>query len=469
MNTAKLISVITVSFILTGCMTVSSNAAPKPETEKETKSPIVNRSEIEDIFKNYDQENAPGCATAVYQNGETTFSKGYGIANLDYNIPISDSTSFYMASISKQMTAAAAGLLVIRGELDVEATVSTYIDEWPEWASEVKVKHLFNHTSGLPDIYGLMSIYGISTSNVMDLDDYMEVVKMGEELMFKPGSEYAYSNSGYTTLAHLVENITQDKFSQFVDEELLTPLGMNSTHFHDDRHRVIPNRAMSYQKNGDNFRQTYLGNFQGVGPGGLYSTLKDWQRWESFWNGTLQWNGGITAEEAIELKQMMVTPSMAGGKKLTYGMGVHMDTVKGALMNGHGGSFMGFNTDYRRYPEYGVSMVTLCNRADANPQELNQQLADLFLKEYFEAYLSPFEGTYRSEELLTEFTLTIEGSNLKLNRRLSPNGYVTENGDGEWSAGSLDMEFKRNGTGEVIGLYISASRVRDIEFHRISE
>jgi len=439
-------------------------------TAAEKDSVILTGVEIKDvdkIFQIYDSENAPGCAVAIFERGEIVFSRVYGIANLDYGIPITDTTSFYMASVSKQVTAATAGLLAVRGELDLSSRVNEYIDEWPGWAREVRVHQLFSHTSGLPDLYGLMDIAGISLSDVMDLADYMEIVMRGEELMFEPGSEYSYSNSGYTVLAWLIELISEKPFSKFVDNEFLKPFGMKSTHFHDDRHRVIPNRAISYQPDGEYFRQTYLGNFQGVGPGGLYSTLKDWSRWEAFWNGTLEWDdGGITEEEADELKQMMVIPAVAGNDTLPYGMGLNVYIRKGASINGHSGSFMGFRTDYSRYPEYNTAMVTLCNRGDADPQELNHQLADLVLREHFESFLAPYEGRYLNEELPVEYNLTVEKGSLKLNRRLSPTGIMTEDEKDIWSAGSWDFVFKRNESDEITGFVVSTGRAREVEFLR---
>lgn len=426
----------------------------------------IEKSEIDKILQIYDSNQAPGCAVALFKEGEMVFSKGYGIANLDYGIPITDSTSFYMASVSKQVTAAAAGLLAVRGELDLSAGVGEYIEGWPNWAEDVKVHQLFSHTSGLPDLYGLMDIAGISLSNVMGLEEYMEIVMMGETLKFDPGSKYSYSNSGYTTLAWLVEKISQKSFSAFVDSELLKPFGMKSTHFHDDRHRVIPNRAISYQPDGERFRQTYLGNFQGVGPGGLYSTLEDWGRWEAFWNGNLEWEGGITQEEAQELKRMMVVPAVAGGDTLTYGMGLNIEIRKGASLNGHGGSFMGFRTDYRRYPEHETAMAILCNRGDADPQALNHQLADLVLQDHFDIFLAPYEGRYFNEELPATYKITLEGGNLTLNRRLSPTGYMTEEENDIWSAGSWDFVFKRNDSSEITGFVVSTGRAREVEFEK---
>lgn len=424
---------------------------------------------IDELFSEYDREETPGCAVSVFRDGRSVFSKGYGIANLDYGIEISDSTAFYMASVSKHVTAAAADLLVIRGELDETAYVREYIDDWPDWASAVKVSHLFNHTSGLPDIYGLMSFAGMDINDVMDLDDYMDVVKKGEELMFEPGSDFSYSNSGYTTLAYLVREISGMSFPEFADREFFSPFGMTSTHFHDDRSRIVPNRAISYTRSNGEYRRSYPGNFQGVGPGGLYSTLEDWERWEKFWYGSLEWNGGISPEEATELKRRMVAPTFADGEEIDYRKGLRVTVRKGTELVSHGGSFSGFKTNYARFTERGVSFVTLCNRGDADPEGLNFKTADLILQDFFENYLQAFEGTYVNDELPAEYVLKINDGNLHLERRLSPNGAMEEDKKDSWKAGSWDFEFTRDENGDVNGVLVTTGRAKDVEFRKLGD
>ncbi|WP_158551398.1 serine hydrolase [Rhodohalobacter sp. SW132] len=449
------------AFFWTANMNAASN--DNPETVQG-----VSTEKIEEIFAIYESSDAPGCAVSVYSEGNEIYKNTFGLSNLDYGIALSDSSAFYMASVSKQVTAAAAGLLVIRGELDDTAPVSDYIEEWPDYASDVQVHHLFSHTSGLPDIYGLMEIAGVPVNNPMDIEDYMELIRHGESLKFSPGTDYAYTNSGYTTLAHLVEIISEKPFFQFVEDEFFKPLGMSSTHFHSDRLRVIPNRVISYRPGEEQFRRTYLGMFQGVGPGGLYSTLNDWAKWEAFWYGSLDWDGGITVEEASELKSLMVTPAIADGEELDYGWGLHIEKRKGQLMIGHGGSFMGFRTDYRRYPDHGYSFLTLCNRGDAEPRDFNDRLADLFLQDDFEAYLAPYGGTYRNDELPIEYELTVEEGNLNLIRRNSPNGAMTEDAEDIWRAGSWDFVFERSDEGQITGFVVSTGRARDVEFTKIN-
>ncbi len=439
-------------------------------------------SEIHDLFSEYDREDAPGCAVAVYRNGETAYSATFGMANLDYGIPLSDSARFYMASVSKQVTAAAAGLLIVRGELGYDDMVSDHIDDWPGWASGVRVRHLFNHTSGLPDIYDIMDIAGISLSNVMDIDDYMALFINGESLKSRPGTAHSYTNSGYTTLAKLVEVISGKKFSEFVEEELLEPLGMTATHFHDDRTRVIPNRVISYAplpggrqeededggSSGDDaanpapaFRQTYLSNFQGVGPGGLYSSLKDWKHWESFWLGNNE-----LPSEFEQLKTLMSTREVVRNDTLNYALGLDVETWQGVRMMGHTGSFMGFKTDVRRFPDHGLSLLTLCNREDADPGDKNRNLAKILLRDVFEAFLMPYGGTYHNEELLIDYKLVVEEGSLKLIRRLSPNGVMSEDARDKWRAGSWDLVFQRDDEERITGFVVATGRAREVEFKK---
>ncbi|MDZ7757050.1 serine hydrolase [Rhodohalobacter sp.] len=421
---------------------------------------------VDEIFAQYDSSSVPGCAVSIFQDGQSILTKGYGIANLDYGIQNSDSTRFYMASVSKHITASAAELLIIRGQLSETDFLSDYVEDWPEWASEVQVQHLFNHTSGLPDIYGLMQIGGMDINDVMDLEDYMEVIKKGEELMFEPGSDFSYSNSGYTSLAYLVQEISGMSFPEFVEKEFFEPFGMNATHFHDDRTRIIPNRAISYQVSNGTVRRSYPGNFQGVGGGGLYTTHRDLEKWEQFWYGNLSWEGGITEQEAVELKRNLTAPTYADGEVIDYRKGLRVSNRKGLETVRHGGSFYGFKTNFKRYPQTGISMITTCNRGDADPGSFNDQIADYLLQDEFEDYLAEYSGRYINDELPAEYTLTVEEGNLHLERRLSPNGNMEEVEKDAWEAGSWDFEFFRNESGSVAGFKVTTGRAEDVEFYK---
>jgi CubicO group peptidase (beta-lactamase class C family) len=304
-------------------------------------------------------------------------------------------------------------------------------------------------------------------NDVMDLEDYVEVIKKGEELMFEPGSDYSYSNSGYTMLAYLVQGISGMGFPEFVEKEFFEPFGMNASHFHDDRTHIIPNRAISYQVSDGIIRRSYPGNFQGVGGGGLYTTHQDLEKWEQFWYGNLSWEGCISQEEADELKQNLVAPTYVDGEISDYRKGLRMSSRKGVETVRHGGSFSGFKTSFKRYPQTGTSMVTTCNRGDADPGALNDHIADYLLQNEFEEYLGEYSGRYVNDELPAEYMLTVEEGNLLLERRLSPNGVMEEVEADVWEAGSWDFEFYRNGNGEIDGFMVTTGRAENVEFKKV--
>ena len=417
-------------------------------------------AKIDTLFSDYNRSDTPGCAVAVFQDGRAVHQQYYGIANLDYGIPLDNNSAFYMASVSKQFTAAVAGLVILRGDLSSDDKVGDHIEDWPEWASEVTVSQLFNHTSGLPDIYGLMRIAGISLSNVMTVDDYVEIIRNGESLKHEPGSQYSYTNSGYTLLVAIVEAITEMDFAEFADLEIFSPLGMENTHFHNSRHRVIPNRVISYAPGYDGFRQTYLSNFQGIGGGGLYSTLQDMEQWEAFWNST------DLTEDFNNLREWMLHREHVRGEILDYAHGLQVNYWQGMNVVGHSGSFMGFKNDYRRHTDHGYSFLTLCNREDADPGEKNRELARIFLQEPIENFISQFSGSYYNDELDVEYELTVEDASLILNRRLAPNGPMRETSADRWSAGSWELNFQRNSNNEISGFLLSTGRALDVEFIR---
>ncbi|MEX1212669.1 MAG: serine hydrolase domain-containing protein [Balneolaceae bacterium] len=426
---------------------------------------------IDEILSERMDVSSPGCVVSIYDRDGRVATRSRGISNLDYNIPLGPTSRFYMASISKQVTSAMVALLIERGAFNPDDRVSDHLDAWPEWATNVRVHHLYSHTSGLSDLYGLLELAGIPYGDPRTLDQYMDLIRASGSLMFEPGSEYSYSNSGYTVLAALVEKKTGTSFAEAVRQQILLPLGMESTHFHDDRAIIVPNRVISYGVDPERgFRRTYLGSFQGVGPGGLYSSPEDWARWESFMHGSLQPEGeGMTSQEAATIRTRMIREAEAGGAPIHYGMGLELQTFMGLSEQGHSGSFMGFQHDLRRYPEQNISVLTLCNRSDAEPGEINRRILEKLLAEPLGDWLSPFEGTFRSEEVMSEMELEIENGRLELHRDVWPSGPLEPTEDRlQWRAGSWELRFEENAEGEITGFRVYTGRVRNVLFEKVS-
>ncbi len=420
------------------------------------------KAQIDSIFDTWNKPASPGCAVGIYSEGEIIFSAGYGEAILKSNTPITPQTIFYSGSVSKQFAAAAVALLYLRGEVDIDKPVRHYFPEmsaYPEFNQEPTVRQLVHHTSGLPDLYSLLSIYDIRLKDGVSKEELLAIITGQSHLNFEPGSQYLYSNSGYTLLAELVHRVSGQSLREFTTEHIFEPLGMDNTHFHDDHTHVIDRKALSYQGN-EKFRLSYLSNFEGVGPGGLYTTIEDMIKWDQ----QLSENRLPNADGFNEL--MHKRGVLNNGDTLTYAFGLKIDKYKGHKTVGHGGSFMGFKANYLRFPEHHYSSVLLCNLGSIDPGELNNELADAVLNKPIEKWYSGFAGNYYSEALDLEYTIDHKDGSLYLNRKTNPSGKLKYVDDHTFSSGSWKLEFNKTEEEEIVGFKLSSSRAINIYFQK---
>ena len=198
---------------------------------------------VDEIFSNYD-DNSPGCALGVIRNGEFIYRRGYGLANMEYDIPISSSTVFRIGSTSKQFTAAAIALLARQGKLGLDDPLSKYYPGFPAWADKVTIRQLVLHTSGIRDYLQLAYLAGKVNDADYYTDDWaISLLAKQRETNFPPGDQHLYSNSGYLLMAQLVEKTSGLSLKDYAAANIFKPLGMENTHFHDDHtHRPAASR-----------------------------------------------------------------------------------------------------------------------------------------------------------------------------------------------------------------------------------
>ena len=210
-------------------------------------------SRIDAIFAPFDRDGSPGYALGVVRDGQLVFAKGYGRANLDYNIPITPRTSFHLASLSKQFTAAAVALLVIDGKLTLETPVATYFPEINRFHSDMRIKHLLYFTSGLPEYTSLPRTNGAPWFSFyyFTTDEAIAATLNAPALEFAPGTRWEYSNVNYMILTKIVEQAGGAPFSAFLQRRIFAPLGMTGSFLDDDTTLVIPNRATGYADRAD--------------------------------------------------------------------------------------------------------------------------------------------------------------------------------------------------------------------------
>jgi CubicO group peptidase (beta-lactamase class C family) len=331
--------------------------------------------EIDQVF-DFVGVGDPGCALGVIQNGRLAFAKGYGLANLDWGIPISPSTVFDIGSVSKQFTAAAVALLDIEGVLSIDDDVRKWIPELPQYEHTITIRHLLNHTSGVRDYLTLMRLAGTDSDNVFDEFDGVELITRQQALNFVPGSEYLYSNSGYLLLANIVRRATDMSLRRFLEERVFDPLGMAHTSIWDDNTEVLPERATGYGGEPGAWSIAHAWNFQMGGDGQVITSVEDLAKWDTnFYDPAV---GG----QAL-LDQLHTQGVLNGGDTIDYALGLSVNEYRGLRRVSHGGAWAGFRAMLTRFPEQHTSFVVECNRGDAATGEYVNAVADLVLADHF--------------------------------------------------------------------------------------
>jgi len=335
--------------------------------------------QVDAVFAEFDYPGSVGCALGVARGGEFLYKKGYGFANLDWDIPITPTTVFYVGSVSKQFTAATIALLAHEGLVSLDDDIRKHLPEMPEYDPPVTIRHLLHHTSGVPDMYRIMSENGLTTWNRFSRAEALELLAQ-QELDFPAGERYQYSNGGYFALSMIVERASGRTLAEYSFEKIFEPLGMSDTHFHDDPVQIVKRRAMSYMPldNSDGqYYQSYQGNFALPGAGGLYTTVEDLLLWDrNFLENRL---GGPDFLGVMHTKGVL-----SNGEVLDYALAIREGEHRGLRTLGHTGSMMGFKAYYVRYPEQQFSTWVLCNMGDIVPAELGSRIAELYLSESME-------------------------------------------------------------------------------------
>ncbi|MDI1243199.1 MAG: serine hydrolase [bacterium] len=298
---------------------------------------------------------APGCAVGVSLNGETVFEKAFGLAEMEHSISNTPQTIFESGSVAKQFTAAALVLLEKDGKLKIDDDVRKYIPELPEYGKPITIRHILTHTAGLRDWGSVMQLTGVGRGDrVVNQAIALDVIYRQKYLDFVPGAEYSYSNSGYQLAAEIVERVSKQKFGEFVSERIFKPLGMTKSSWRDEYRRLVPGRAQGYSKAGPNAPWMLNMPFMNViGNGGMLTTAGDW----------LKWNAALDAKTFGEpfVAAMETQGILNDGRKISYALGLNVDSEKGIKQVTHSGGTAGYQTFLARFPDRRVSVAALCN------------------------------------------------------------------------------------------------------------
>ena len=328
---------------------------------------------IDSIFAQY-TPTTPGCAVGIARDGRPLYTHGYGSANLEYGVPLTDSTVLESGSVAKQFTASAIVLLAQDGKLSLDDDIRKYLPEVPAFGGQrITIRNLLTHTSGLRDQWGLLGIEGLGPgTQVHSPMTTLDLVAHQKMLNFSPGTEYLYSNTGYALAGLIVQRVSGKSLDAFTRERLFQPLGMHHTEWRADYTKVVPNRATAYSGNASTGFHQDMPFTNMIGNGGLLSTMGDLLRWNENLDHPLV--GGPSYVQTLQ------TPMrLENGRTITYALGLEVVDYDGVREISHGGSTAGYRTFLARYPDQRVSVAVWCNYAAANPTQLAHRVADLML------------------------------------------------------------------------------------------
>lgn len=357
-------------------------------------------NKVDALFAPWNGTTTPGCAVAISRNGALDYARGYGMSNLEYDIAISPESIFHAASISKQFTAFSVALLAKDGMLSLDDDVRKYVPELPDYGTPITIRHLLHHTSGLRDQYTLLALAGWREDDLITQDDVLQIVARQKALNFKPGSEYLYSNTGYTLLAAIVERVSKQSLRAFAEERIFKPLGMADTHFHDDHMEWVRRRTSAYQRRESGGWSVSIPMFDTYGATSLFTTALDLLKWEQNFV-----DARIGGPEVIE--EVLRPAKLDDGSDTGYAAGLVVGTYRGLRFFGHSGSDAGYRANVVHFPDQKLAAAALCNGATIAPWSLLRKAAEVYLGDLMtkapadvkvpESELASLAGTYWNE------------------------------------------------------------------------
>lgn len=326
----------------------------------------------------------PGAGVIVLRDGQVVYLGVRGVADLQGMRPIDGRTAFRLASVTKQFTAMAVMLLVRDGKLRYEDTLPDLFPGFPEYGRGITVRHLLDHTSGLPDYEDLMPPVDPSVPvEQAQIDDagVLELLKRQTSGWFVPGTLWRYSNSGYVLLGLVVEKVSGRSFPTFLRERIFAPLKMDNTVAFVRGRNSVADRAFGYTKDGGRWRFTDQSPTSAtLGDGGVYSSLYDLTLWDEGLRRHLLLGEEDMAPALVPVRVRGKGPVGPDGEPADYGFGWFLNAWQGHPRMWHYGETVGFRTSIQRFTADGLTVIVLANRSDVDAAALALDMAGFFLK-----------------------------------------------------------------------------------------
>jgi len=329
-------------------------------------------AKIDSIINSKVKPNHPGIAIGIIKDGKIIYEKYRGLANLQHQVKFDEKTRSNIASTAKQFTALMIFDLSLNGKLSLEDDIRKYLTKiYPNVKEEIKIRHLLNHTSGIRDYVELLDLEGEVWWKRFgfDNDDVLELLENQEELGFKPGTRYSYSNSNYNVLTKIIEKVTDKTFNEY-SKTFFENLGMNETSFVERYMKVIPNRANPYSDWGRGEWWEVPTVTKTNGEGFLFTTLRDQITYEK----AVQ-----SAKHNYSILLIESQKSIPNSEIQTYGFGLELEDKLGRKAVHHSGGTYGFHSQTYRFPKEKLTIFAMSNNGNISTNLIAQSIAKLLL------------------------------------------------------------------------------------------
>lgn len=340
-------------------------AARLPAQRAPTSAPPFDGAAVDAaVRREMERQRIPGVAVAVVRGGDVLLARGYGYANLEHRVPVTDETMFESGSLGKQFTAAGVMALVEDGRLRLDASVRAYLPDAPAAWQPITLRHLLSHTSGIPDYTGDQLDYR---------RDYAEadLLRLAYALPpeFPAGARWNYSNTGYVVLGVVASRAAGRPYWELLRDRVYRPAGMPTVRVISER-EIVPHRAEGYLPDSAGWRhQDWVSpSLNTTADGSMLLSLRD----------VVAWNAAVRGRRVLRPEswaRMLAPVTLASGRPYPYGFGWFVDSLGGQVVHHHGGSWQGFRTQFTRYEGADVAVAVLANSGAANPREVAEAVA----------------------------------------------------------------------------------------------
>lgn len=426
---------------------------------------------VDSLFATWNKGDTPGAAVIVIKDGQILLKKGYGLANLENKKPIEPDTAFLLASVTKQFTAMAIMILAEYGKLRYDDSLSQFFPQFPSYSQKITVRHLLYHLAGFPEYDDLFlesgeldkdyprSANSMRSSFEPTVKDALAILAEVKELHFAPGEKFEYSNSGYVILALIVEKVTGQTFSQFLQQNIFQPLDMRRSLLYDETRPQIQNVATSYTlEDGDYKDIDYAPQNAIYGEDNIYTTIEDMYKWDQ----------ALYTEQLVKaatLKEAFTSGRLNNGQASGYGFGWGVHRFLGLDALAHSGSWLGFRTSIVRIPSQHFTVVVLANLAQIDAADFAAKISKIYLADKMifpvAIQLAPdimqkYVGRYEIEpEYIAEVMLENDSLWMQMlhgeKSKLLPESEATYFFEGREEE---NLTFNKNDTGNVISVTV---------------